>query len=172
VIAKALALAPRDRWKSASELLEALDAARAPRPLPDGDAAIATATSTGNPPVAGRRARPRIWLIVLGAAAALSIIGAVWRLSGTRKPRPSEQAAVVMAPLNDKQVTAEAAAPATPVASSTAEQPQPAPAPPAAEVVTGAHKVRSRRAAKKDDARRGDVPPRANDDKDLFNDTK
>jgi eukaryotic-like serine/threonine-protein kinase len=147
IIGKALALSPRDRWRNAGELLDALESA-----LAGGTADSAAAQAAAGPPsvaaIPEARQQPRsrkpFGAIILALAAAAVIGGVGWRIGRKRGPReilPSSRAAGLTTadrPLRTSLVEpvgprlpsvprAPLPSPPTPIAASAAVQPAPAP---------------------------------------------
>jgi serine/threonine protein kinase len=153
VIARSLALSPRDRWKDAGELLSALD---------DAKSGIRS-----SPAPQRRLPGARRWIVATAATAVGLAAGGGWlavrRKNSTRLPAPVAHAAPVLpAP---PAIAPETAAGRPPQVSAAAElPPQPAPvAPPRAKRPRAVTKQRKERA-----------PAQApvTDERDLFDDTK
>ena len=149
VLAKALALSPRDRWRNAGELMAALE---------DVASSVAAVEVVGEPRrEVSRRARvSRPAALALGAAAVgAALIGAAW----TRSPRPA-------APAPQRPVAALDLALPRPSPSELADAPTPPSTvePPAAALTLPRPNGRKRT--------RVTPPPKVTDGRDLFNDTK
>jgi serine/threonine-protein kinase len=94
VLAKALALAPRDRWRNAGELLAALDEAKAGRVV--GVEATASRAPTREP----RSRRARVWAFALGAALiAAGVLRLAWRRDGAFRPADDSLSATASGPI-------------------------------------------------------------------------
>jgi serine/threonine-protein kinase len=156
VLAKALALSPRDRWRNAGELLAALDDALAGRGMVVAEVAPPTDAPDAAAVERPRRRRRALAVGVAVAAAGLAA-GGVWLARGGRT-----------APRAPAAAAPPAASTATPAPPSTPEAP-PAPAvpPPTAAAIASrpAHAVS--RHKKKEPA-----PAPVSDGRDLFDDTK
>jgi eukaryotic-like serine/threonine-protein kinase len=168
VIAKALALAPRDRWKNAGELLAALDDARATSPVV---------------PAPSRR-RGLVTGSVLGAAALAGAI--MWGVSAHRAPSaggaPRASEAIASAAPRAATVAERPIVAPPPVAAMPTAVPSPASVPPAApERARDAPPARRTIARKRPTApaarpvavaRPAEVKQATTDGTDLFDDTK
>jgi hypothetical protein len=143
IIGKALALSPRDRWRNAGELLDALEAG-----LAGGTANSAAAPAAPGPPsvdtIAEVRQQPRSrkpWGAIMLALAAAAVIGGVgWRIGAKRELReilPSSRAAglttadrpvrtSLMEPVAPSTQVAPLPSPAAPIALPAPVQPTPA----------------------------------------------
>jgi eukaryotic-like serine/threonine-protein kinase len=181
IIAKAVAISPRDRWRNAGQLLEALD-----KVTRDGSSGVAIRAP-------GRRQARTLALAGVGAALGIAVMLEAGPLMRARTPPPSQ---VPTETLHQPPSTGSEAAstvtqgrPGSPELPSAAPPPttseaaprasHPAPALPAAKPVR--HPAARRHgapehAAPVNDVRRGTPPkdprPPLNDGIDLFNDTK
>jgi eukaryotic-like serine/threonine-protein kinase len=148
IIGKALALSPRDRWRNAGELLEALESA-----LAGGTADSAATQATAGPPsvdtIAEVRQQPRsrkplgAIMLALAAAAVIGVVG--WGIGAKRGPpevlpssrgaglttavRPLRTSLIepVAPPAPSTQVVPLLPSPPTPITASAAVQPTPEP---------------------------------------------
>jgi len=159
VIAKALAVAPGDRYRTAGDLLAALDGGeQAVAPAAARAPAIAPAAA---PPVRGRKR------IAIGAAViGFGIAAAIWASRGPTAP--VAQPAVVQ-----PQPQPPSAAPPVEVAPPPAPR-EPVPAPPPTPAITAKEPTRPARATRASSRQRKPDPAPAREGKpsDLFDDTK
>jgi serine/threonine-protein kinase len=171
IIAKALSLSPRDRWRNAGELLAALEDAAAGRAASPATAIEAGADLSGGD-LGGARRPGR-----LGRAAALAVVAVMflvaggWVLLGRREPPRSGSPAAERAPARAPATVVESApatpaAPAPPVVAAA-----PPPTPPAPALRTGFRKGKGNGKAK---TRGVEAPARVDvgDGRALFDDTK
>jgi hypothetical protein len=154
ILAKALALSPRDRWRTAAELMAALEEI--------GVASSASAVAVevvGEPGGQPRRARvSRPAVLALGAAAVgVALAGAAWtRSTRHAPPAPVRPVAALNLAVPRPSPSQSAAGPTPP---STIEPPVPAVA-----------RTPARSSGKK--RPRVTAPPQIGDGRELFNDTK
>jgi serine/threonine protein kinase len=171
IIAKALALAPRDRWRSAGQLLKALEDAIEGRGseivLPESQDPVAPP----EPPPARQLQPAKIrWGMASVVVSLACVIGLVWKVGGRKSSQP---------PGEDRITVSSTATPepvvARPIERAVAKRPEPVP--PAAgasasgitERTTRPPRVASRRKKK---ASASPSPSSAADGRDLFDDTK
>jgi serine/threonine-protein kinase len=166
IIAKAVALSPRERWADAGELLAALDVAAGLAETTVRMAPTAAPVSSSVVPSAPARPsrRRRIAVMALAAAAAVAVLG-VFSRKGHAPVAPPEPAPAMLVPR------------AVPPEASHAREPAPVPATPAVEQAA-AEPAPHRVAHAKRAAPRATVPDRSVSQpkevraKDLFDDTK
>jgi eukaryotic-like serine/threonine-protein kinase len=151
IIAKALALSPRDRWKNAGELMAALEEGAV-----STAAGVVVAAPAPAPPSRRRFARPATWALgvtVVGAA----IAGVFWNASEKREP-PAPRASADLT----------VAAPPAPIAAPQASVAAPSVEPPPVQ----AERTLPRSTAKRRPRGPALAPLTTGDGRDLFNDTK
>ncbi|HMC94796.1 MAG TPA: hypothetical protein VKO16_08510, partial [Polyangia bacterium] len=197
IIAKALALSPRDRWRNASDLLAALEEAKAGRAMLSPN--VSTASSPHPAPLVettrpGPRPRVGIWqaarLAVALGALAIVLAGAAWIVSTRRQtvapppegPGPGSAAAVAAAVAGPERNPESAPGPAivpdvsavVPPASWSALLPRPGPPRPAIKETAAweASAPKKHGKEKKRVPTAPDLPKKVEDGRDLFNDTK
>jgi hypothetical protein len=171
IIAKAVALSPRDRWKNAGALLAALDAVEG-----SGLSVVAAPPVSSPEPVATRsRARKLAWVGGAFALAAAGVLGIGARLRAPATPTPRPPVAAAPTEVSPPALPTPAAPPPPPAAApnaATVAEPSASPARRSSARHRSKPNVTAPAAPVARPEPTKDPKPPPNDGSDLFDDTK